>query len=63
MKWEYKIERLSMGWTDRAFAFTEGLLNEFGAEGWEAVTWWHSADRRVDENNNDTVVLLKRPMQ
>jgi hypothetical protein len=62
MKWEYKIERVSMGWSARDVGLTEGILNELGGEGWEAVAWWHTLDGRVDENNHDTLVLLKRPI-
>jgi hypothetical protein len=60
MKWEYKIQKLSIGMADIEGQTSEEALNELGAEGWEAVAWWHTQTGRIDAEGRDTLVLLKR---
>jgi hypothetical protein len=62
MKWEYKIEAIYIGMGGVMTETAAGILNEFGQEGWEAVSWWHNPDKCMDTNNNDTFVLFKRPI-
>ena len=60
MKWEYKIQKLSLGMSDLIQQVAEETLNELGAEGWEAVGWWYSQTGRLDAEGRDMMVLFKR---
>jgi hypothetical protein len=62
MKWEYKIQKVSIGMGDLVEQTAEVTLNELGEEGWEAVGWWHSQTKPLDVEGRDTLLLFKRPI-
>jgi hypothetical protein len=66
MKWGCRVRRMSITnpKADVGLEQLEADLIALGAEGWEAVSWWHTIHQHMDEHGVgwkiDSLVLLKR---
>ena len=54
MKWEYRVERINVGATNRVEKIQE-QLDALGPEGWEAVA-------ALSSDGNTIGLILKRPI-
>lgn len=55
-KWEYRVQTVGAFWSGVKADDLEGLLNEWGEEGWEVVS------THIIENANKINVIAKRPL-
>jgi len=55
-KWEYRVQTVGAFWSGVKADELEGLLNEWGEEGWEVVS------THIIENVNKINVIAKRPL-
>jgi predicted RNA-binding protein with PIN domain len=55
-QWEYRVKTIGSMWTGTKDEQIEALLNEWGAEGWEAINVY------TPENSNKVAIVAKRPL-
>ena len=55
-QWEYRVQTVGAFWSGVKADELEGLLNEWGTEGWEVVS------THILENVNKINVIAKRPL-